>query len=65
MSDHIDTIDINVLIAALMRRRQESVGAMIALLDLMVLMSGNTSAKSKYQLANLLRDKADLVERSN
>lgn len=65
MPGDMDTIDANVLVAALLRRKQESLGSMIALLDLMVLMAGNIPAKQKYHLANLLRDKADLIERSN
>lgn len=63
MHSDLDTVDMNVLVAALIRRRQETVGSMIALLDLMVLAAGNFSTKEKYALGNLLRDKADLVER--
>jgi len=59
----IDTIDMNVLVAALMRRRQDAVGSMVALLELMVLTAGNFPTREKYALGNLLRDKADLVER--
>jgi hypothetical protein len=63
--DMIDTVEINVLVAGLLRRRQASMTSMIALLDLMVLVSGNFPAQEKYMIANLLRDKADLVERPN
>jgi hypothetical protein len=59
----IDSVDTNELIAALMRRRQQAVGSMVALLELMVLTAGTFSMKDKYALGNLLRDKADLVER--
>jgi hypothetical protein len=61
----LDTADVNELILALMRRRQETTDSLLALLDLMVLCSGNFSGKNKYRMANLLRDKADLIERPN
>jgi hypothetical protein len=61
----IDSIDINVLVAGVMRRRQESMGSLLALLDLMLLTSANYSEKEKFILANLLYDKASLIERPN
>jgi hypothetical protein len=63
MHDDIDTLDVNVLVAALLRRRQETTDSLVNLLDVMVLMSGNFSEKNKHRLSNLLRDKADLIER--
>jgi hypothetical protein len=63
MRSDLDTIDANVLIASLIRRRQQSVGSMIALLELMTMTAGNFSMKEKYAIGNLLRDKADIIER--
>jgi hypothetical protein len=59
----IDDLDINVLIASLVRRRQESVGSMLALLELLVMTAANFPMKEKYTIASTLRDKADLIER--
>jgi hypothetical protein len=63
-SQFIDRCDTNVLIAGLLRRRQESVTAMLALLDTMLLVAGDFPKQERYVIADLLRNKADAVERS-
>jgi hypothetical protein len=64
MHDQIDNIETNTLIAGLLRRRQASVSAMIALLDLMAMTSSNFPAQERGVLADILRSHADQIERS-
>jgi hypothetical protein len=62
-NDQIDATDTNVLIAGLLRRRQESVTAMLALLDVMALISSNFPKQERGVLAEILRSRADQIER--
>jgi hypothetical protein len=64
MHDQIDNIETNVLVAGLLRRRQESVSAMIALLDLMAMTSSNFPAQERGVIADILRSHADTIERN-
>jgi hypothetical protein len=64
MHDQIDNIETNVLVAGLLRRRQESVSAMIALLDLMALVSSNFPKQGRGVIADILRSHADQIERN-
>ena len=59
----VDSIDINVLVAGVLRRKQESMGSLLAVLDLMLLASSNFSEREKFAISNLLYDKASLMER--
>jgi hypothetical protein len=59
----LDAVETNVLISGLLRRRQESVTAMIALLDLMAMVSCNFPRQERGVLADILRSHADQIER--
>jgi hypothetical protein len=63
MHDQIDNIETNTLIAGLLRRRQSAVTAMIALLDLMALTSSSFPQQERGILAEILRSRADQIER--
>jgi hypothetical protein len=63
MHDDLDLIEINTLVAGLLRRRQAAVSSMIALLDLMALTSSNFPKQERGVLADILRSKADAIER--
>jgi hypothetical protein len=60
----IDTIETNVLVAGLLRRRQSAVSSLIALLETMALVSGNLPAQERGVIADILRSHADQIERS-
>jgi hypothetical protein len=64
MHDNLDLIEINTLVAGVLRRRQDAVSAMIALLDLMAMTSSNFPAQERGVLADILRSHADQIERS-
>jgi hypothetical protein len=59
----IDATETNVLVAGLLRRRQSAVSSMIALLDLMAMVSGNFPKQERGVIADILRSKADAIER--
>ena len=63
MHDDLDLIEINTLVAGLLRRRQAAVSSMIALLDLMAMTSSNFPAQERGILADILRSHADAIER--
>jgi hypothetical protein len=63
-ASQIDATETNALVAGLLRRRQASVSAMIALLDLMALVSGNFPKQERGAIADILRSHADTIERN-
>jgi hypothetical protein len=64
MYDQIDDIEINTLVAGLLRRKQSTVTSLIALLDVMALVSSNFPVQERGVIAEILRSRADQIERS-
>jgi translation initiation factor 6 (eIF-6) len=64
MHDDLDLIETNRLVAGLLRRRQDAVTSMIALLDLLAMVSGNFPKQERGVIADILRSHADQIERN-
>jgi hypothetical protein len=59
----LDLVEINTLVAGVLRRRQAAVSSLIALLDLMALTSSNLPKQERGVIAHILRGHADQIER--
>jgi hypothetical protein len=57
-----DRIDTHTLVATLLRRRQDTIGVLFSLLDLIVLTAGDLPVKDRYSIGHTLRDAADRCE---
>jgi hypothetical protein len=60
----IDATETNKLVAGLLRRRQDAVSSMLALLELMAMVSSNFPRQERGVIAEILRSRADQIERS-